>query len=185
MKMKNYQTPVFAAFLLLAATASFAQSPVHSIRRNTFFLELGGNTMSYSLNYDRILLSRDKWKLSGRVGALYQPLFQVSNRLMVGVPLEVSYLRGSGKHFVEVGLGGTVTYDTYPLSETRVRDLAVMGVFRVGYRHQKPEGGFFYKVGFTPLAGWVYDLESRSRRGPLSEPFVYPVVGLAAGYTLK
>ena len=185
MKTKIYRTPLLTAFLLLAVTASFAQSPLHPIRRNTFFLELGGNAMFYSLNYDRILLSRDKWKLSGRVGALYLPLFQVSNRLMVGAPLEVSYLRGRGKHFLEIGVGGTVTYDTYPLSDTHIRDLAVMGVFRVGYRHQKPEGGLFYKVGFTPLAGRVYNLESRGRRGPSSEPFAYPVIGLAAGYTLK
>ncbi len=185
MKTNPYQTTLVAAFLWLSVTASFAQSPVQPIRRNTFFVELGGNAVSYSVNYDRILLARDKWKLSGRVGALYLPLFQVSNRLMVGAPLEVSYLRGRGKHFLEIGLGGTVTYDTYPLSDTRVRDLAVMGVFRVGYRHQKPEGGLFYKVGFTPLAGMVYGLESGSGRGPSGEPFAYPLVGLAAGYTLK
>jgi hypothetical protein len=185
MKTKLYQTTLVAAFLWLSVTTSFAQAPVQPIRRNTFFVELGGNAMSYSLNYDRILLSRDKWKLSGRVGATYLPLFQVSDRLMAGVPLEVSYLRGRGKHFLEIGLGGTVTYDTYPLSDTRIRDLAVMGVFRVGYRHQKPEGGLFYKVGFTPMARRVYDLESRSRRGPSGEPFAYPLVGLAAGYTLK
>jgi hypothetical protein len=191
MKLKNHPipyrwAPLFAAFLLLAATASFAQQPTgKSVQRNTFFLELGGNAMYYSLNYDRILLSRDKWKLSGRVGAMYQPLFQVSNRQMVGVPLEISYLRGRNKHFLEIGLGVTATYDTYPLSDMRIRDLAMMGVARVGYRHQKPEGGLFYKVGFTPMAGLVYDLRYRNRGTNLNSAFAYPLVGLAVGYTIR
>jgi hypothetical protein len=141
--------------------------------------------MIYSLNYDRILLNRDKWKLSGRVGALYLPLFQVPNRLMVGAPLEISYLRGRNKHFLEIGLGFTATYDTYPVSDVQIKDLAVMGVARVGYRHQKPEGGLFYKVGFTPMAGLVYDLRYRNRATNLNSAFAYPLVGLAVGYTLK
>ncbi len=183
MKRPNYLTSFFAVFLLLAATASFAQSPVEPVRRNTFFLELGGNTWFYSLNYDRILLNRDKWKLSGRVGSMYMPSFKAENRHMVGVPLEISYLRGRGKHFLEIGLGVTTTYDTYPLSETRIRELAVVGVPRIGYRYQKPEGGLFFKTGFTPMAGLLYNL--RDRRWATQSAFVYPLVGLAIGHTLK
>ncbi len=185
MKTKNFFAPLFAAFLLLAATASFAQAPPEPVRRNTFFLELGGNGMFYSLNYDRILLNRDNWKLSGRVGAMYLPPLNERNRHMVGGPVEISYLRGRGRHFLELGLGGTVIYDTYALSNSRVNDLAVMAVARIGYRHQKPEGGFFYKVGFTPLLGALYN-EYYPERGPLLlAPFAYPLVGLGFGYTLK
>ncbi len=186
MKTKNRYTPLIAAFLLLAATASFAQAPSEPISRNTFFLELGGNGMFYSLNYDRILLNRDTWKLSGRVGALYLPLFGAGNRQMVGGPVEISYLRGRGRHFLELGLGGTVLYDTYALgSNSRINDLAVMAVARIGYRHQKPEGGFFYKVGFTPLLGALYNAYYPERGPLLLAPFAYPLVGLGLGYTLK
>jgi len=185
MKPKNRFTSLFAACLLLAATASFAQALPEPVRRNTFFLELGGNGMFYSLNYDRILLNRDTWKLSGRVGALYLPLFGAGNRQMVGGPVEISYLRGRGRHFLELGLGGTVVYDTYALSDSRINDLAVMAVARIGYRHQKPEGGFFYKVGFTPLLGALYNAEYPERGPLLLAPFAYPLVGLGFGYTLK
>jgi hypothetical protein len=185
MKRINPLPSCFAAFLLLAPTASFAQSPVEPVRRNTFFLELGGNAWFYSLNYDRILLDRDKWKLSGRVGAMYVPSFRAVDRHMVGVPLEISYLRGRDRHFLEMGLGVTATYDTYPLSDTRIRELAVMGVARIGYRYQKPEGGFFFKTGFTPMAGLVYDLRYRIRGTNVNSAFAYPLVGLAVGHTLK
>jgi hypothetical protein len=183
MKRTNHLTSCFAAFLLLAATASFAQSPVEPVRRNTFFLELGGNAWFYSLNYDRILLDRDKWKLSGRVGAMYLPSFHAVNRHMAGVPLEISYLRGRNKHFLEIGLGVTTTYDTYPLSDTRIRELAVVGMARIGYRYQKPEGGLFFKTGFTPMAGLLYNL--RDRRWAMGSAFAYPLAGLAVGHTFK
>lgn len=185
MKTKNPFSLLFAAFLLLAATASYAQAPPEPVRRNTFFLELGGNGMFYSLNYDRILLNRESWKLAGRVGAMYVPPLGGGNRQMVGGPVEISYLRGRGKHFLELGLGATVVYDTYRVSSYRIRDLAMMAVARIGYRYQKPEGGFFYKVGFTPMLGTLYN-EEYPERGPLLvEPFAYPLVGLGFGYTLK
>ena len=185
MKTKNRFTPLLAAFLLLAATASFAQAPPEPVRRNTFFLELGGNSMFYSLNYDRILLNRDAWKLSGRVGVLYLPPLGERNRQIVGGPVEISYLRGRGRHFLELGLGGSVVYDTYRLTSSRIRDMAVMAVARIGYRHQKPEGGFFYKVGFTPMLGALYNVQNPERGRQLGEPFAYPLVGLGLGYTLK
>jgi hypothetical protein len=79
-------------------------------------------------------------------------------------------------------------YDTYPImgldgQKDVVQDLALMGVARIGYRHQKREGGLFYKIGFTPLLGTVYDLSNRLSRP--TELFAYPLVGLSLGYTLK
>ena len=92
-------------------------------------------------------------------------------------------MRGRGKHFLEIGLGGTAVYNTYPLSDILVKDLTVVGVARVGYRHQKPGGGLLYKVGLTPMSGLVYNLRSRNW-GKMSA-FAYPLVGMAVGYTLK
>jgi hypothetical protein len=171
-------------FILIGAfLEGTAQQVVQSLPKNTFFLELGGNGMFYSLNYDRILLDRPTWKIAARIGGMYFPGLGESNRHMIGLPLEISYLKGRNNHHLEVGLGFTSVYDTYPLAETQLRELAVMGVGRIGYRYQKREGGLFFKTGFTPLLGTVYNLGARERRG--SEPFAYPLVGLAFGYTLK
>jgi hypothetical protein len=179
----------FVYLLLLAAFFSAdAQRAEQPMQKNTFFLELGGNGLFYSLNYDRILLGRSTWKLSGRMGGLYFPGLGEANRHMIGLPLELSYLRGRNNHHLELGLGFTPMYDTYPImgldgQKDVVQDLALMGVARIGYRHQKREGGLFYKIGFTPLLGTVYDLSNRLSRP--TELFAYPLVGLSLGYTLK
>jgi hypothetical protein len=163
--------------------SAIAQGVEKPMQKNTFFLELGGNGMFYSLNYDRIFFERFTWKLSGRIGAMYLPGLGDKNRHMIGLPIEVSYLRGRNNHHLEIGLGFTSVYDTYPLSRYQVKDLLLMGVAWIGYRHQKREGGMFYKVGFTPLLGTLYDLRTEEKRE--NEFFSYPLVGLAIGYTLK
>jgi hypothetical protein len=179
-------------FLLLTGSLSevTAQQVEQPLQKNSFFLELGGNSLFYSLNYDRILLDRSAWKLSGRIGGMYFPGFMVANRHMIGIPVEVSYLRGNRNHHLEIGLGFTPIYDTYPLSTSRGedyqwRDLVVLGVARIGYRYQKREGGFFFKTGFTPLLGTVHNLREEWRWRGKKELFGYPLAGLAFGYTLK
>ena len=78
---------------------------------------------------------------------------------------------------------GTIT--TINEAYLRINDLAVMAVARIGYRYQKPEGGFFYKMGFTPLLGALYNADYPERGPLLLAPFAYPLVGLGFGYTLK
>ena len=165
-----------------------AQQVEQPLQKNTLFLELGGNGMFYSLNYDRILLDRSPWKLSGRMGGMYFPGLGEANRHLIGLPLEISYLRGKNNHHLEIGFGFTPIYDTYPGinyqgEDYQRQDLAVMGVARIGYRYQKREGGLFFKTGFTPLLGTVYNLRERAQGR--AERFSYPLVGLAFGYTLK
>jgi hypothetical protein len=161
------------------------------IQRNTLFLELGGNGGFYSLNYDRQVKASDTWRLAGRVGIMYVNTFTDQNRHLAGVPIEFSYLKGTKNNFFEIGLGVTGTYDQYysfdpkvPIRDSKVQDLAMMAVVRVGYRHQKREGGLFYKLGFTPLAGVVFDLRKNTNIHT-PENFAYPWIGAAIGWTLK
>lgn len=182
--MKVGLKQIITSFLLLWSAFSVnAQGNEVAIQRNTFFLELAGNGVFYSLNYDQIFLNQGKWKMSSRMGVMYLPYFSSNKRQMVGTPLEVSYLRGKNSHHWEVGVGFTPFYDTYLLSDSHIKNLVLMGVARVGYRHQKREGGLFYKVGLTPVQGMIYDMRYRRKRP--NEVFSYPLVGLAIGYTLK
>jgi len=110
---------------------------------------------------------------------------------MFAVPIEFSYLKGKQNNFFELGLGISGYYDHYSFNnpsltvrENQVRELALMAVLRIGYRHQKSDGGLFYKVGFTPLAGVVIDLDSKFNFNT-AEKFAYPLIGAAIGWTLK
>lgn len=181
--------PTLALVLTLTTLQSFSQNP--SIKGSTFFIEAGGNTFFYSLNYDRLLKVADKWRLAGRVGAMYLNTFTAQNRNIFAIPIEFSYLRGKQNNFFEVGLGFTAYYDRYsynnpsiPIRDNEVKDLIPMAVLRIGYRHQKPDGGLFYKVGLTPLAGIVLDVRQGADNSS-PERFAEPWGGAAIGWTLK
>ena len=170
---------------------SYSQSNGTSIKRNTFFVEAGGNTFFYSLNYDRLLKVKDTWRLSGRVGAMYVNTFNNQKRNIFAIPIEVSYLRGKRTNFFEVGFGISGYHDHYsfndpslPVRENQVREFALITALRIGYRHQKPEGGLFYRFGFTPLAGVVIDLDTKFNF-KTAEKFGYPFISAAIGWTMK
>jgi len=73
--MKPTQTTLVVINMLIIAF-SFGQGEV---KRNTFFLEAGGNTFFYSLNYDRQLKVAEKWRLVGRIGVMYVNTFKHPN----------------------------------------------------------------------------------------------------------
>lgn len=173
--------------LLALSLVTMGQKSQKPPGRNTIFLEAGGNGFFYSLNYDRILKDTRKWKLAGRAGAMYVNYFRKDQRQMFGIPLELSYLRGRRNHFLELGFGLTPVYDTSrPSPWPETHEFVVISAVRLGYRHQKRDGGLFFKAGFIPLGGLVFDLTQEGAVGYNElEKFAYPWAGLAVGWTLK
>ncbi|WP_332912602.1 hypothetical protein [Algoriphagus boritolerans] len=87
------------------------------------------------------------------------------------IPIEVSALFGKSNHHLELGMGITsyltrslaFNSETFENIDKVVFDAAIP--VRIGYRFQKPEGGFFFRVGYTPVinfptggkGGWGFD----------------------------
>jgi len=186
--MKLLATVVFSAIFSLVGLSVHAQTIQKSVKKNTVFLELLGNGGYYSLNYDRILKSEEKWKLAGRVGGSYYNSFDVFNEHSVSMPLELSYLRGHDRHFLEIEIGATPVYWTYDFDygpgeeKFKVANFDVMVLPRIGYRYQKPEGGLFFKVGFTPFSN--IKLYTNWPVYPVGHTYTFPLWGgVAMGYT--
>ncbi len=134
--MKKFLLLFLFAFIIIGAAN--AQSIPTSVQKNTVFLELGGNGVYYSLNYDRILLAKTNWKLVGRVGAMYHTHFAQR----AAIPLELSYLRGRKNHHLEFGLGVTPLYEFFQRVErdqnqALLINTALLYSSRIGYRYQK------------------------------------------------
>jgi hypothetical protein len=110
--------------------------------RNSLYLELAGNAGYYSINYDIIFYQKGNFKIDWRNGFSLLPIIN----LPIFFPFEVNTLFGKSKHHLECGLGYTPVIF---LGETdkKYRDIFL---FRLGYRYQKPEGGFLFRMGFTP-----------------------------------
>lgn len=181
--MKTILTFILAATLL----AANAQQNLLPVKRSTIFVELAGNGLFYSINYDRLLIAKPAWRLAGRAGMMYYRSGKSDSEstygLWVATPLELSYLRGKKNHFLELGLGLTpLLQNAYEIpSNHEVKFWEVVPTARIGYRYQRRVGGIFYKVGFTPIAG----LPSNKSYYYRDKTVFTPWFGLAIGYTLQ
>lgn len=176
--------------LLLTLLCTISANPAHAqespepLRKHSVFVELAGNGGYYSFNYDRIMLAKTKWKVSGRVGVMYysESLGYLENNKQstYAIPVEVSYLRGGSNHHLELGLGLTPYYERYKDFESSdVNHLGVLPVARLGYRYQRREGGFFFKTGITPA------LQIKDKHYKYNDTHGLLWAGIAFGYTLK
>ena len=165
---KLLKSALIGAFVLTFALYfdGYAQSEAEIFTaKNTVFVEVGGNAGSYAASYGRIFHQKGMLKLSGSAGfsmlrhnTSYQP-YNTSKTIywLPTLPLEISAFWGKSKHHLEIGTGITpylsVTVRRGPDIFTS-SDKVYLGAYlplRLGYRYQKPEGGFFFRVAYTPF----------------------------------
>ncbi|MGB3850438.1 MAG: hypothetical protein WA958_10765 [Tunicatimonas sp.] len=149
------------SFVLITASSqcTYAQETTFSndFARNSVFLELGGNGLLYSLNYDHKFFDH----ASARIGAMFISVSAndpttVDGRVSVFLlPLMANYLVGDGNSRLELGGGllvGGVNADA-TIDNEAIDDVAGGAAFtaNVGYRLQPRDGGFLFRIGFTPV----------------------------------
>lgn len=119
------------------------ENPV--IKRHSVFVELGGNSLIYSLNYDYSFATFEKLTFNTGLGVSYFnvslnafPEQDMKDRLHLPIfTPQINMLSGKEKHYFEYGL-----FYSLPLNNLGVR---------AGYRYQPNEGGFLFRSGFTPM----------------------------------
>lgn len=138
--------PYMFLFLLLCLPA-LAQEYRGTVKApNAFYLEISGNSDTYSLNYDRILYQRHIYKLTARAGVGTNLFFQEGEPgVYPVVPLEAMVLFGRNIKHLELGLGYTRRFTT---DEDLLQNLYFA---RLGFRYQQPRGGLVVRLGFTPF----------------------------------
>ncbi len=145
--------------ILALPSETFAQNePQTFTAKNAVYLDLGGNAGQYAFTYGRLIHQKGVLKVMGSVGfSLWADRVEGSTVFNPAVPLEVSGLIGGGNHHFELGLGVTPHLATsldFDTETSELEDKVVFGSLiplRIGYRYQKPEGGFFFRVGYTPF----------------------------------
>lgn len=147
--------PFFVLCFILVYQVYSQEAPSQDYKGTLFYLEAGGAGGYYSVNAERVFASVGKFKLSGRVG-FGNANFDLDNynndpRKYYTIPVGVQAFRGSGYRHIEFGLGlsyiegedALVTYET-------IENETLYLVPSIGYRYQKPSGGFFVRVLYTP-----------------------------------
>jgi hypothetical protein len=139
---------LITAICILINLFSFGQ--VDSAR-NVIYLEGMGPGSIYSINYERNVLGFfEHYNLFGRVGFETHHLTDYRNKFnpQFNIPfgLHVTY----GHRFrTEIGLGMILSSEQFAGYANRRNGLS--GYYSVGFRYQKPEGGLFGRVAYTPL----------------------------------
>ena len=169
-------------FLIGFQNYTFAQEEAEVFTaKNSLYVELLGNAGFYSVNYGRILHQHNRLKISGSAGLSY--FRQSSGARSIGIsdywtpmlPIEITAFWGKSRHHLEVGTGISfyssqrLTYNPdFPPSNFQ-KDISLEAVLplRLGYRYQKPEGGFFFRLGYTPLFNLNLDSPEPVRFFPL------------------
>jgi hypothetical protein len=152
---------------IIALVLSFAISITSSAQteaqtftaRNGIYVEFGGSSGRYAVNYSKIFHQKGKLKLNASAGFSMWRNGKLDSKAswLPVIPIEVTALYGKSNHHLEMGFGFTSFLSTSLESVSgtfEFRDIVVYDAFiplRVGYRYQKPEGGFFFRVGYTPI----------------------------------
>ena len=139
---------LITTLLLLNCNCLFAQK-ISSNRnvRNHCYLELFGNGIIYSFNYERLIT--DNFTIRGGLGIV--PGFALIDEFFFGIPLTASYLLGGSSSKFEIGLGTTFFFfedpDTFSFSSNDKSYLVLTGI--LGYRYFRSRGGFTFRITFT------------------------------------
>ncbi len=130
--------------------AHFAHSAVYA--------EFLGQGLLYSVNYDyRISENLDlrvgfsSWSIPGFF------LLIDGSLSFTGFPVMLNYLSGDGDSHFEVGAGfipSSVSVSGHEIffgSEVKGQSTEILGTATIGFRLQPRNGGFIFRIGFTPL----------------------------------
>jgi hypothetical protein len=150
--------------------------------KNAIYADLNGWAMP-TLNYERMVWQQGKNRISLRAGALVvpnrvgndgspYPSYPSTGWIASG---GINLLRGPKNHLLEVGLSYNVlrfrqligfrswttiyvpTYEVIPITNDTYLATFVHHQlnFRVGYRYQKPQGGFMFRAGISPISWFI------------------------------
>lgn len=166
----------FALVCAAAVAASAAPLSAQDSADNAVYFELGGSGGLWSVNAERALgnlrlrAGFASWSVGDSFGA--------GTDDYVTVPLTISLLRGQGNHRMEVGGGVTVGSTSFRSalddSEQRSGFTTLTGI--LGYRYQKPQGGFLFRAVVVPMYGFG------SADAAYPDKGFFPSAGLSFGF---
>jgi hypothetical protein len=164
------------ALLLTVQSAAHAQALPQARAANSIYLELLGNGGPYSVNYEREIAPRTGLRLGF---ATWGSEGTFSTTRHITVPLLLNYRSGTGRSMLELG-GGVLLGQRRRTDETGRSTAGITTLtVTVGYRNQPPQGGFLFRIGFTPF----YSLNDGEHAYP--DPDFTPSAGASVGYAFQ
>ena len=114
----------------------------YQYHKNMISLEILGNAIPYSINYERIII----YPFSMRVGYMFIP-YDVSK--VMSTPILLNYLYKINSHSLEVGIGPVFSYAYHTMFENHNQFRTFLS-FSFAYRFEPDKSRFIFRAGFTP-----------------------------------
>ncbi len=158
---------VFFLALCLMANAVISQdakTPEKPIAgRNSFYAEIGGPGILFSANFDR-RFSNSNIGWGGRIGLGFVSGYLEESSSgwdpssVLTVPFQINYIFGKkgNPHTFEVGGGVTYVGKKIDVLDFYDNPTQLFGSASFMYRRQPVNGGFMWRIGFTPLVANGY-----------------------------
>ncbi|MFT5858613.1 MAG: hypothetical protein ACI865_000701 [Flavobacteriaceae bacterium] len=168
---------LLSLLLICVQGAGFAQTKDRNYAKSSVYIELGGAAGLWSVNYDRSIWEiNERFNLHGRAGVGILSEFNGAGFPDVLIPISSTVLWGGSSHRLEGG--GGFTYFNWTLRDVStttgfVRKTEILGHLTLGYRYQKIEGGFMFRVTYSPI---IYNYSNA--------PYEH-WAGVSVGYTFK
>lgn len=141
---------LFLAICLISIFHSFQATGQEIKRAQNVFIELGGQGLTFTANYDSRFGNR-RDGLGGRAGIGY---FAVDGDKLTTIPISLNYLLGKGNKFFEIGLGATYTSVNMQSGDFLFDNNTgsnVIGTMSFAYRVQPVDSGFSFRIGLSPI----------------------------------
>ncbi|MBI4932014.1 MAG: hypothetical protein HY841_14745 [Bacteroidetes bacterium] len=148
---------LFLFFLaILCATEVFAQKDTVLFKNNTVYVELLGNMGALSLNYERKIVEHDHGFFTTRIG-FFGGKSKPSSSVDLGLVALINHVFCKGKNHFEIGGGVRLVESNYDYTNHIKTDKFQLDKYNsvptanFSFRHQKPDGRFMFRLGWTPL----------------------------------
>lgn len=156
-------------------------------RKNTFFVEILGNSLPYALCYERIWSHGGMVNIGTAIGGGHIPLNKYPMTDIVG---EINCFFGESKHKFELSLGfNYFDLQVFPDDGDKSWYAAINSAFRFAYRFQKRGGGFFFRGSLVALQN-ILLLSDKLEETILANALVktapeatWALPGISLGYT--
>jgi hypothetical protein len=136
---------IACSLMVFACLNLQGQKPkISTPKRNTVFVDAGGQSVYTSISFDRLLNVDKKVKRSFTFGFGVLPL---KNYSFVCVPMSYNFLFSKNNHHLDVGAGMTLVSETWNDFSYNLMYLSP----KASYRYQRTSGGPFCKVSFVPV----------------------------------
>lgn len=157
-------------------------SNIIKIRNNSIYIEALGNSILYSINYERIFLRKNNLIFSFRIGSSFIPMQGYHQKKIIGLPALINgSIRLNNLFFFEFGVGSTLKYMHYfkapPNPGSFVNEYKFAFSAFAGIKIQQ-EKGFILRTGiFTPFPKIFYEDSFTLNT------YCLPIGGISIGYT--